>query len=156
MPFKKPASTSFDDMDPDALARSIDDIFDPRNEHPLDQLDPLGGDITEDAGMMAKERIKRKADADRTDVELLNDSGFYTCIVFQTSGQLREFIKKTGWKLESEYWINGLLLAKEMGIDIQPIPDLAERERLWKSRSIPKAQKLIADEGLTFIETGKQ
>lgn len=164
-PSKKPAAksaSSEDDHDIDLGSDDIDlgetdvqldddtvDLND--SDHPIDEISPLPGSLDEDPGPIAKAEIKQKADAERTDVDLLNDHAFYTAIVFQTSGQLEEFIRKTGWKLESEYWIDGFKLAKQLKIDIKPIPGFAAKRRLHDSREIPKAQREVINRGLSFV-----
>lgn len=89
-----------------------------------------------------------EADKERGDLDLLNDKGYYTCIVFETKHQLEAFFAATKWDLQDNYWVNGLELAARLGIDLKPVEGLKDRARLWQSRSMPKAQRRAIELGL--------
>jgi hypothetical protein len=99
-------------------------------------LDDIRTDVNvpEDATPEQKLDIVQKAALNQQRRDLFMDKSYYTCIVFQSGAQLQEFMEKAGWKTEvGEYWIDGLKLAKAMGIELKPV-DRALLARVYSRR----------------------
>ena len=98
-------------------------LFDP-NDDPLAGLD-LGDDQEENAvQIMGRvegafiEDEHEKLDAYRTMI----DQDFYFIVCFQSSDQKYDFLSKAGLDVLGDLYIDGLKVAKRLGVDIPPIP----------------------------------
>ncbi len=101
----------------------FDTLFTPTND-PLDGLD-LGDDQEENADQVMGrvegafiEDEHAKLDAYRTMV----NQDFYLVVCFQSSEQKYDFLSKAGLHGLGDLYIDGLKVAKRLGVDIPPIP----------------------------------
>jgi hypothetical protein len=69
-------------------------------------------------------KFRESSEKYRATMKDLNDSNFWTCIVFQSKEQAQEFNERMGFSSDSSF-IDGLKLAKEIGVEIKsPTPSM--------------------------------
>lgn len=124
-------STDLDDFD---TARDMDavddlDLSEPEESGAEDDR-PFAEIAREELKELEEERLKRDAfhrarKAEQATRDDVGDSDFFACIVFQSKKQRDEFLRKVGWQrlLEERQFIDGLLLARHLGVSIEePTP----------------------------------
>ena len=102
----------------------FDSLFDPTGMvNPLDSLD-YTGDVVQDAAAEESEAIKRIKEEKRQLREQWRinvDTEFWIAVCFQSRAQKEEFLGKVGWTDNGDKYLDGLQVAADMGIDIEPI-----------------------------------
>lgn len=98
-------------------------MFEDTDNNPVEFPDT--GDYQADVTQQASEELKRliefrKSRADH--FRASNDARYFVCLCFQTTEQKEEFLEKAGWDDLGLDFINGLDIAKRLGVDVQYIP----------------------------------
>lgn len=63
--------------------------------------------------------------------EKATDSEYWVCMCFQSREQVEEFLRRTGWGLPTDKYIDGQRVATALGVDIPPEEEpLTERVRI--------------------------
>jgi hypothetical protein len=96
----------------------------PAIENPFD-VDPtltqgLEGDADEEVSA-ALQAVLDERSGRRDAYRVTNDQNYYCVLCFQSEGQKKEFLDRAGWSGLGERLIDGLRLARLMGVDIDPI-----------------------------------
>lgn len=103
--------------DSESLSRpAIESPFDPDPE--LSQ--GLESDAEEEVSLALQTILDERAQK-RDMYRLTNDQDYYVLVCFQSKEQKLEFLDKTGWRQLGERFIDGLKLARLLGVDIEPI-----------------------------------
>ncbi len=109
---------------PGEVAPDFDSLFDPAGiRNPLAKLQDTG-DMTENAEQeisAALAAIKAEKKQRRDQYRVLTDPNFYLVVCFQSTDQKDEFLEKSGWAAEGTKYLDGLELAGQLGVDVQPI-----------------------------------
>lgn len=101
----------------------FDTLFDP-SDNPLEGLDLVDDQEENAEQIMGRvegafiEDEHEKLDAYRTMI----DQDFYFIVCFQSSDQKYDFLSKAGLDGLGDLYIDGLKVAKRLGVDIPPIP----------------------------------
>lgn len=82
-------------------------------------LDPQG--MVEHELSEALLRIKAEKAARREQYRVMTDPNFYLVVCFQSTVQRDEFMEKAGWTDLGFPYVDGLRLARQLGVDVQPI-----------------------------------
>ena len=80
----------------------------------------LEADATEEVSLALQTILAERA-ANRDRYRVTNDRDYYVLICFQSRDQKLEFLDKTGWLQFGERFIDGLRLARLLGVDVEPI-----------------------------------
>jgi len=100
-------------------------------ENPLAVMsssDDLEADADAEVGAMAAaiaDEKKLRRDAYRT----LVDPDFWFAVCFQSREQKEAFLTAVGWLDHGSRYLDGLWIAKRLGVDVQPIPLTAKPVR---------------------------
>ena len=119
--------------------------------HPLDDIVPLLPELADNANFDQRAASAAALALAAQRVSISTDEAFYTVIMFQTKGQLQEFLQRSGWELEHDgYWIDGFKLADKMNIDIKPI-DPQVMHRVYDRVKTTKQETDAIARGLEFF-----
>lgn len=94
----------------------------PEGKSPLLNMPETGDaeqNATDELGEVAQQIIAAKKEK-RDEFRVLTDPNFYLVVCFQSAAQCDEFAEKAGWK-RSGAFVNGLKVAEQIGVDIEPI-----------------------------------
>lgn len=72
--------------------------------------------------------------------ERATDSEYWVCMCFQSREQVEEFLRRTGWGLPTDKYIDGQRVAASLGVEIPAENPLTERVRIsqdWADLSMP-------------------
>lgn len=109
---------------PGEMAPDFDSLFDPAGiRNPLAKLQDTG-DMTENAEQEISATlaaIKAEKRQRRDQYRTITDLNFYIVVCFQSTVQKDEFLAKSGWAEEGTKYLDGLELAAQLEIDVQPI-----------------------------------
>ena len=109
---------------PGEVAPNFDSLFDAAGvRNPLAKLQDTG-DMTENAEQEISATlaaIKAEKKQRRDQYRVLTDPNFYLVVCFQSTDQKDEFLEKSGWAAEGTKYLDGLELAGQLGVDVQPI-----------------------------------
>lgn len=124
------------------VAPNFDSMFFPDGDEPLeypttDAEDSVDYEISE-----ALRRIKEEKAARREQYRVMTDPNFFLVVCFQSTVQRDEFIEKAGWDDLGFPYVDGLRLARLLGVDVQPIH--LPRKQV---RAAPKALRETSDVG---------
>lgn len=110
-----------------------------------------GMTYTDDPETDAKEEISRTLQALRENEKLrrnqyteMVDTEFWCAICFQSRGQKDEFLEKLGLLRHGDKYLDGLFVARVLGVDIKPV--------LLERKSIPPMSKHL--KGIGIINKG--
>ena len=107
---------------PGEVMPNFDSMFTPDGDGEIEYpegLDPQG--MVEHELSEALLRIKAEKAARREQYRVMTDPNFYLVVCFQSTLQRDEFIEKAGWTDLGFPYMDGLRLARQMGVDVQPI-----------------------------------
>jgi len=96
----------------------------PAIESPFDSDPTLAQGLEADADEEVSAALQAVLDerAERRDAyRITNDQDYYLVLCFQCEGQKQEFLEKARWTGLGERFLDGLKVARLMGVDIQPI-----------------------------------
>lgn len=86
----------------------------------------------------SKISLARKAESKLADDN--TDANYFTVVTFNNSAQLNEFYQKLGLKLSDPQYIDGLALAKKLGIEIttpsRPVPGAFKINKRFKDNTL--------------------
>lgn len=80
----------------------------------------LQGDADAEMSAILKQ-IKEQRRLDRERYRDLYDDDYYLVVVFQAARQKAEFVARAGWTVYDGRFVNGLELARSLGVKVQPI-----------------------------------
>lgn len=109
---------------PGEVAPNFDSLFDPAGiRNPLAKLQAQESltDTAEQEISAALAAIKAEKKQRRDQYRVLTDPNFYLVVCFQSTDQKDEFLIKSGWAEEGTKYLDGLELAAQLEIDVQPI-----------------------------------
>lgn len=92
-------------------------------DNPLDAIEYPGdaeGNATTEIGA-ALQAIKDEKKKLRDQYRVTTDTNYYFCVCFQSEQQKLKFLDASGWRDLGERFLDGLVVAKRLGIDIDPI-----------------------------------
>jgi hypothetical protein len=64
--------------------------------------------------------FKARAKAESARRQKATDSEYWFCMCFQSRAQVEEFLRKTKWAPEASKYVDGLTVAKKLGVEITP------------------------------------
>lgn len=112
-------------------APDFNSLFDPGG---MDGLPDNPGETPEDvagaetAAMMQMIRENRKNNAERfRDIEA---GEFWFCVCFQSRSQKEAFLQDAGWQEMGDKYLDGLEVARRIGVKVEPIQLAAKRAKL--------------------------
>lgn len=123
------------------------------DSHIMDSLLPSEQESADSEPERIDKCLKGVMQQDR--LEMFDDKGYYTTIVFQCREQVQAFMAAMKWEPEEgEYWIDGMKLSKKLGIELPRIDEdqLAEAYRARPNASLAAA----IGRGLQFFEPNKK
>lgn len=111
---KPPSGTKWPDFS--SVFNPMDDPLDGLT--PSDDLEGNANDIMNAVAEVFIEDEHKKLDDYRT----MLDPAFYTVVCFQSQEQRDDFLAKAGWDDLGSTYIDGLQVARRLGLDVPPIP----------------------------------
>lgn len=125
----------------DRKAPDFDSMFDD-DGNPLDDLVALDGiqeNVDQEMSAILKAIIERKrAQAER--FRITDDPEYFLCLCFQSRDQKNEFIMASGWGDLGEKYINGLEVARRLGVSVNVIqlepPKLRGRVKNYQRKEV--------------------
>ena len=102
----------------------FDTMFEDEGD-PLEAVEYDANDLETSAEREMSEVVKQiKADkqARYERFRIARDPHYYVVLCFQSHEQRDEFVEKTGWATVGERFVNGLDVARKLGVDVKPIP----------------------------------
>lgn len=102
----------------------FDSMFEDEGD-PLEAVDYERGGIEDSATAEMSEIVKQiKADkqAQYERFRIARDPEYYLVLCFQSHDQRDEFAQKAGWATDGGRFVNGLDVARKLGVDVKPIP----------------------------------
>lgn len=66
--------------------------------------------------------FRARAEAERVRFSETTRSDYYFCVVFEHGDQRAEFLKQSGYRETDPYFVDGLILAAALGIELPPSP----------------------------------
>jgi len=109
------------------LGRSAPDfgsLFEEDEGSPLAGIE-YPGDIQGDANAEISEILRQIIDRKKAQAErfrITDDPEYFICICFQSRDQKADFLQKVGWIDQGDKYINGLEVARRMGVKLEVIP----------------------------------
>jgi hypothetical protein len=89
----------------------------PEPTEPLDPEQESKRELNElQSGFIARAKAE---EARRT---LVTDSEFWVCLCFQTREQVEAFMRETGWGAETDKYVDGRRVARELEVSLPPDP----------------------------------
>jgi len=101
----------------------IETMFEDEGD-PLAAVKYVEGDLEQSAANEETELLrllkeKKKALLDQYRINY--DTDYWVALCFQSSEQRNEFLEKVGWPALDRKYINGLEIARRLGLDVKPI-----------------------------------
>ncbi len=117
-------------------------------ENPLSDVEypgDLQGNVDAEISAVLQNILAERAHK-RDEFRLLADSEYWLCICFQSYEQKMEFLRQARWDHLGDKYVNGLEVARLLGLDVQPIflPSRTGRVRMPKSL---RGMEVIGNEG---------
>lgn len=112
-------------LKPGEVMPNFESMFTPDGDDQLDYPYPPGANAegnVEYELSEALQRIKAEKAARREQYRVLTDPNFYLVVCFQSAVQRDEFMEKAGWTDLGFPYVDGLRLARQLGVDVQPVP----------------------------------
>lgn len=134
---------------PGEVMPSFESMFTPDGDGEIeypDGLDPQG--MVEHELSEALLRIKAEKAARREQYRVITDPNFFLVVCFQSAVQRDEFMEKAGWTDLGFPYVDGLRLARQMGVDVQPIH--------LPRKQVRAAPKALRDTAHTGRKPGKE
>jgi len=75
------------------------------------------------------QRLREQSKASREWLKLVNDTDYYFTVVFLSQAQRDAFLKATGWDKYGQFHLDGLALAKALGIELPQVELTPIKER---------------------------
>lgn len=108
----------------DRNAPNLETVFEDDGD-PLEAVEYEPGEIQTNADREMSEivaQIKAEKRAQYERFRTARDPNYYLVVCFQSHEQRDEFVQKAGWATVYDTFVNGLDVAREMKLDVQPIP----------------------------------
>lgn len=122
------------------------------HENPLDAVDYPDTNAEANAEVEISEalkRIKAEKKVRRDTFRVMTDPNFYIVVCFQSADQRDDFIAKAGWHDLGEPFVDGLIVADRMGVDIEPISLPKKKVRLSPKKLRAKERTLAHPDEVT-------
>ncbi len=101
------------------LATMFEDEGDPLEDVEYDENDLEASADAEMSEILRQIKERRKAQNDR--FRIARDPRYFVVLCFQSHDQVNEFLRKSDWAEEDTVYLNGLEIARRLGVDVQPI-----------------------------------
>lgn len=109
---------------PGEVRPDFDSLFDPMGmDNPLDRI-RYTDDVERDSANEISEALRAILEQKRAMREVYRtttDPEFWFCICFQSRAQKDEFLAAAGLDVLGDKYLDGLAVARHLGIDVQPI-----------------------------------
>lgn len=108
----------------DRNAPDLETVFEDDGD-PLEAVEYEPGDIQTNADLEMSEivaQIKAEKKAQYERFRTARDPNYYLVVCFQSHEQRDEFVQKAGWATVYDTFVNGLDVARALGLDVEPIP----------------------------------
>lgn len=108
-----------------SLARvpALETLFEDEGD-PLEDVEYNDADLERSADAEMSEilrQIKERRQADRDRFRVARDPDYFLVLCFQSHEQRDEFLTKSGWGKADNRYLNGLEIARRLGINVEPI-----------------------------------
>jgi len=102
----------------------FESVFDDGDENLFAGIE-MTGDLQEDADSTMSEALRQIIERKKATQErfrVATDPEFFICVCFQSREQKNEFLRLAGWDDLGDKYINGLDVARRLGVGIQIVP----------------------------------
>lgn len=120
-PFAIDVTIGFDDpfaVAQDPFSVDLDEVDTEAEEPPPDSLEAMAAEELDEIAAGFRRRMQREAER----LDLVLDTDYWCCLCFQTYDQLVAFLQATGWRRIGERYLDGLAVARALGIELPPSP----------------------------------